>query len=381
MKITVLGRGNAGCITALHYSYYAKINNLDIQVELIHDSKTPTLVVGQATLPQLPQFLWETIGTDLYNNQDDLRATLKSGILYEGWGKHNDKLFHGFPLGTYALHYDTKQVQDYIIKNSKGLFDVKVKDEKVIKYEDIDSDYIFDCRGWPPDKSNYEPLVNPLNSVVCSNIKKVEDTTHWTRACATPDGWAFYIPLYNQISLGYMYNSNVTTREQAEENFRSQFGVDHIRESFPFEQYICKTPIVDDRIVMQGNRLFFLEPLESTSVATYDQWNRMTWDWIVNKKYTTQQTIERIRNYTKQVQNFILYHYAFGSKFDTPFWDYAKKLADGVKDEDFDNILKYSLNEDKLSIRNLEARDNNQQYAQWKPWNIKLWYDGMTRKV
>jgi hypothetical protein len=216
---------------------------------------------------------------------------------------------------------------------------------------------------------------------VCSNIPKIENETHWTRACATPDGWAFYIPLYNQISLGYMYNSNVTTREQAEENFKSQFGIDHIRESFPFEQYICKTPIVDDRIIMQGNRLFFLEPLESTSVATYDQWNRMTWDWIVNKKYTTQQTIERIRNYTKQVQNFILYHYAFGSKFNTPFWDYAKKLADGVKDKEFDNILNYSKNEDKLSIRNMEARENNQQYAQWKPWNIKLWFDGMTKKV
>lgn len=381
MKITVLGRGNAGCLTALHYAYYTKINNENVEVELIHDSKKPTLVVGQATIPHLPHFLWEAIGSNLYNNQNDLKATLKAGTLFEGWGKYNDKLFHGFPLGTYALHYDTKQVQDYIINNSKGLFDVKVKDENVINYDNIDSDYIFDCRGWPTDKTNYDTLMNPLNAVICSNINKVEDETMWTRACATPDGWAFYIPLHDQVSLGYMYNSNITTREQAEKNFKDQFNIDSVRESFPFHQYICKTPIIDDRVIMQGNKLFFLEPLESTSVATYDAWNRMTYDWIINKNFTSQQTTEKVRSYINDVQNFILYHYAFGSKFDTPFWNYAKEMADKLDDKNFDNILNYSINEDELTIRNLGLRDNDKQYAQWKPWNIKVWHDGMTKKL
>ena len=39
MKITILGGGNAGCFTALHFAYYTTIeeNINDVQIELIHD--------------------------------------------------------------------------------------------------------------------------------------------------------------------------------------------------------------------------------------------------------------------------------------------------------------------------------------------------------
>ena len=30
--------------------------------------------------------------------------------------------------------------------------------------------------------------------------------------------------------------------------------------------------MIDDRIILNGNRLFFLEPLESSSTQTYIQW-------------------------------------------------------------------------------------------------------------
>ena len=36
MKITILGRGNAGCFTALHYGYYTR-NLENIFIELIYD--------------------------------------------------------------------------------------------------------------------------------------------------------------------------------------------------------------------------------------------------------------------------------------------------------------------------------------------------------
>jgi tryptophan halogenase len=379
MKITVLGRGNAGCLTALHYYYYGKLNNLNLEIELIHDSKIPTLTVGQATIPHLPHFIWESLGINFYNSKQTIKSTIKSGILYENWGKINDNFFHGFPLGTYALHYDTQEIQNYILQ--KGLFNVKISDEHIIDYNKIDSDYIFDCRGYPKNYENYESLINPLNAVVCSNIDKVESDTHWTRAVATPDGWCFYIPLHNTVSLGYMYNSNITTKETAINNFKNIFKIEDIREEFPFKQYIAKQPIIDDRIILNGNMLFFLEPLESTSVATYDQWNRFTWDWIIEKKITSNQACTLIKEYTQKIQNFILYHYAFGSKYDTPFWSFAKNMTNCIKDKEFYNILEYSKNHSDFSIRNIDYMDNGNIYGQWKPWNIKFWYDSMTKKV
>lgn len=387
MKITVLGKGNAGVLTALHYAYYTKFRDEKYEIELIYDSNIPTLTVGQATTLELPHFLWEALGTDWNLNKKDLQATQKNGIMYENWGKVNDKVNHGFSFGTYALHYDTQQVQQYIIDKSKGLFNVKITDENVIDYNKIDSDYIFDCRGWPKNTDNYEDLINPLNAVICANKELTDEdrnNINWTRAVATPDGWCFYIPLHNTVSLGYLYNSNITSKEMAESNFRKQFDITGpIRESFPFKQYVAKEPIIDDRIILNGNSLFFLEPLESTAVNTYIEWNRMTYDWLVyNRKDAQPEHLKhRIKSWTKNVQNFILWHYNFGSKFDTPFWSYAKQLSEQVyNDESMSYMLDYAKKTPDWKIRCQSLSDNRSGYAQWYPWSFKLWQDGMTTK-
>ena len=47
MKVSIVGAGNAGCFTALYYSWHAK----DIEVELIHNPDKPPVTVGQGTIP------------------------------------------------------------------------------------------------------------------------------------------------------------------------------------------------------------------------------------------------------------------------------------------------------------------------------------------
>ena len=47
MKIAVVGAGNAGTFTALHYGWYTR-NNPDIEVELIYNPDTQPERVGQA---------------------------------------------------------------------------------------------------------------------------------------------------------------------------------------------------------------------------------------------------------------------------------------------------------------------------------------------
>lgn len=379
MKITVLGRGNAGCLSALHFNYYNKfLNDKNIEVELIHDSKTPTLTVGQATTLILPPIIWEALGTDYYSNSVDLDYTMKTGIMYENWGKKQDKIFHPFELGRYALHYDTQKFQSHILKHAD--FNVKIVDKYIDDYNEIDSDYIIDCRGWPKDfDNNYTLLKNPLNHVVCANIKKSECEVDWTRAIATQDGWSFYIPLHDNVSVGYMFNSNITKLEDATNRLKEMYGIkDEIREEFPFKQYIANEPIVDNRVIKNGNMLFFLEPLESTSVHTYIHWNRIVWDCIVQNKYSTQTASEIIKDHVQKVQNFILWHYASGSKYDTPFWDYAINLSKThKKDPYFEDLLEYSKNMTYDMIRNFDYKRNAETYAQWQPFSFKLWCDGI----
>ena len=151
MKITILGRGNAGCFTALHYGYYTR-NLENIFIELIYD-------------PDISPAL----GINWYDNP--IEATPKFGILYENWGKKNDKVFHPFPYNLVGLHYDPVKLQEVILKS--GYFNVQEK--HIDNYEQIDSDYIFDCRGKPSDNwKDYEELTNPVNSVLLGEGKSKE---------------------------------------------------------------------------------------------------------------------------------------------------------------------------------------------------------------
>ena len=92
MKIAVVGAGNAGCFTALWFGWFGRKEN--IEVELIYNPEIPVERVGQATLLNPPAILWASTGFNWYNN--NIHATFKSGILYENWGKKNDKIFHEF---------------------------------------------------------------------------------------------------------------------------------------------------------------------------------------------------------------------------------------------------------------------------------------------
>ena len=108
MKITIVGGGNGGVFTALLYGHFARFVN-SIEVELIYDPSCPPEPVGQATTLDIPELLSSSIGFDWYNN--NIHATMKSGILYEGWGKRNDKIFHPFLSSFMAMHYCPWEVQ------------------------------------------------------------------------------------------------------------------------------------------------------------------------------------------------------------------------------------------------------------------------------
>jgi hypothetical protein len=276
MKITVLGKGNAGVLTALHYSRYTRYLNNPVEVELIHDNEISPVPVGQATNLTVPILMWDTIGTS-FTNLKDFSFTEKTGIMFENWGKKN-------------------------------------KD----------------------------------------------------------------IPLKDKISLGYNFNSKITSVKKAKENFKELLGVEEIHNHFPYKQYLAKEPIIDNRIILNGNRLFFLEPLEATAVCSYVKWNQTIWEWIINKRQSPEQAKQWLVDYMLKIQSFILYHYKDGSIYNTKFWKESKKLYEKNKEPKLESIVKYVKNKDYDYIRNIhDFKDHFEPYAQWQPWNIKLWVDNI----
>tara|TARA_R110000824_G_scaffold100495_4_gene238935 strand:- start:5234 stop:6382 length:1149 start_codon:yes stop_codon:yes gene_type:complete len=381
MKITILGRGNAGCLTALHYGYYTR-NLKNVFIELIYDAAIPPEKVGQASLLSVPDLLWKALGINWYDNL--IEATPKLGILYENWGSKKEKSFASpFPLNQVALHYSPAKMQELILKS--GYFSVQEK--HVDSYEEIDSDFIFDCRGKPADNSdNYEELINPLNAVLLGEGKSKEADTNWTRAVATPDGWTFVIPNTTQTtSYGYLYNDKITPTEEASANFEKIFSLanqgiylNEKVDNLKFKNYVAKKPIMDDRIILGGNRLFFLEPLESTAVETYMFWARKTFDWIINKTTTPDIITREVINFTHQLQNYIIWHYTYGSKYDTPFWRYARKLK--IEDPVFDAFVAYSEKTHMVELLDTDNSEAVELYGQWTGWNFKHWLEGVTKQ-
>ena len=375
-KVSVVGGGNGGCFTALFLSWFEK----DLEVELIYNPEILPERVGQATTLEPPSMLWGSTRFNWYNNP--IHATFKSGILYEGFGKYNEKLFHDFPASNMAMHYCPWELQSFILKS--GHF--KVTESNVLDPNKVDADYVFDCRGRPDDYTDYDELVNPINA--CLLGKPNWDTTKalWSRHVATPDGWTFVIPTHedspsHDYCVGYCYNSNITSKLEAQNNFLEMFDVELLHQ-VDFKNYFAKNPIVDDRIILNGNRLFFLEPLESSSTHTYVQWTRCVRDYIISKNNPEiKEACKQVKNYIQQVQNFVLWHYQFGSKYDTPFWDYAKNLT--IDDQGFDSMVEYVKKVDKHQIipTSFGGSTNNAcLYGQWPAYSFKLWYEGMTKR-
>ena len=279
MKITVVGAGNAGCLSALHLGWFTRRFE-NVEIELVYDPSIPPEPVGQATILDPPRLLYSATPWNWYNNK--LHATIKTGVLYEGWGKKNEKVFHQFPADRVAIHLCPSTMQEYILKSEF----FTTKEQGVSNIEGIDSDYIIDCRGRPTDFAGYGQLLNPINACIVGEPNwEVNDP--WTRSVATPDGWTFVIPAKKEApahknSIGYLYNSSITGKEEATENFKGLFDV-NVSRYLTFNNYIAKEPVIDDRIFLNGNRLFFLEPLEATALQTYLYMVRLITDAIIYK--------------------------------------------------------------------------------------------------
>jgi len=319
-KIAIIGAGNAACITAMHFYYYGQ--DLFDKIQIYYDPSLPIERVGQGTVLEISKLLYDVFGINWYNQLNFLKGTRKDGILYENWGKKTEKIFHSFPLYTCTIHYVPQLLSKLIL--TCGLFDVIEKNIENPE-EEIDADYIFDCRGRHNRNNDlYEPLINPINSVILGIDDNPDLSLHYTRCIATPDGWTFAIPNYDSVSYGYLFNNNITSKENASKNLTDMFGIIPDNQ-LQFENYIAKNFFEGEKTILNGNRGSFLEPLEATSVGFYASICRYAWDHIVGN-VSKEICNQRIRAEMFRIQTFVLWHYQFGSKYETPFWKYAKTL-------------------------------------------------------
>ena len=361
-KIAIIGSGTAASLTAA--GYYHEFKN-DCEIEIYHDPKVNIEPVGQATVLTVPRIFFDSFGWTWYDNP--VKATIKTGASYENWGKKNHNFFHGFSMDSVGMHFIPSLLSDFLL--NCGLFKVT---EKYITNpeEEIDADWIYDCRGRSEiDYTEYQTLTNPLNAVVLGRSEEVDPTLIYTRCVATPDGWTFVIPNHDSTSYGYLYNSTVTSTELAEFNLRAMFGVSPTK-TLNFKNYRAKSVWSGEKTILNGNRYGFIEPLEASSMGMYLYIMRATAHRTMFN-FSPHLVDQKVSEEMTGIEKFLLWHYQFGSKYDSPFWEYAKSLPFEM-DSDFKWNVDYAKSHDLKYLN-----ENPRFYSQWNSYNIRNWLDNV----
>jgi tryptophan halogenase len=324
-KIAILGRGTAGMLALTHFHRWAK----NCEIELYYDPAIAPQAVGEGSTLDFPRALYENIG---FRHADlpHVDGSFKGGIWKTGWSDGLEYM-HSFPPPGVGYHFNAVKLQSYIKDRLKD--QIKIIEHSTTA-EQVDADFVMDCSGKP---ASYEDFVLtesiPVNSVHVTPCYWDHARFQHTLTLARPYGWVFGIPLQNRCSIGYLYNNTINTLEEVKEDVKevfSEYGLTPSTDynTFSFKNYYRKQNF-SDRVAYNGNASFFLEPLEATSISLMDTILRMAsdnWAGVVSTDQVNQDYI----NSVQEIETMIMLHYFAGSKFNTPFWEFAQERGSKI---------------------------------------------------
>jgi hypothetical protein len=365
-RIAVVGKGTAGSQSLIHFARFFPND----EVVWYFDPNKPTQAVGEGSALEFPRNLYNNLGF-FHNDLKAVNGNFKTGIYKENWGTTTKSFFHHFPPPNVAYHFNAVELQDYIYNLMKDKVTI-VEDD--VDYKTIDADFILNASGKPSSLDQFEESrYIPVNAAHVVQCKWDYPRFDYTLAIAGKHGWIFGIPLQNRCSVGYIYNKDISSEDDLQEDLDAifkEYGL--IPSSEPnrlsFNNYYRKENYEDfGRIAHNGNASFFLEPLEATSVGTMDRIQRTAFD-IWNLRKSPEQANQEFQELMHQTELILMLHYAAGSPFKTKFWEFAKerglkKIEDSKDDYKFRTI--YNISKQLPEMRFAPTADQISDYGPW----------------
>jgi len=336
IKIAVIGTGTAGVLSLSrlisgcppNYHFYS-----------INDPNTPILGIGESTTIAGPNALWLGTRFSLMTDSQELDATIKLGVRYTGWREHD--FDSHIPPPYAAMHFNNFRIKEFSFERMRGLWGERFH-EIIGRVDAIDNnencaklhmdsgdvlefDYVMDCRGYPEDYSDYHQAIIPVNHCLVNTINK-PGAWEYTWHVAHRNGWMFGIPLSTRQGWGYLYNDTITEREDAVDDIAERFKTspsDLKLKEFKFKNYRAKT-YFEGRLIKNGNRALFFEPLEALSGTFYNHVNEYFIGYLAGQE-SMEQVNENLHNIAEDIEWFIAYIYHGGSNYNSKFWDITKE--------------------------------------------------------
>ena len=367
MRYVIVGGGTAGWLTALYINKHFPND----QVTVIASSEIGILGAGEGTTPPFIDFLKEVdiSEKDLYNN---CKATIKTGIKFTNWNGGDDEYFHNFTTGLNALHFDASLLAKYFqnLATSRG---VKLIDDEVVymqchSNEDIESfvlksgnvehaDFVFDCSGFRRliigsfYKSNWTEYPMPCKRAIPFFLPNdAQNLPPYTESIAMKYGWIWKIPVQGRYGCGYVFDSSMTTDEEAKEEIRQYLGHDFVSpKTFNFSAGAYDKCWVNNCMAV-GLSAGFIEPLEATSIWVQIMTLRI-FVQVFGKANAKEKLNNDIKEINEDVLSFLYYHY-MSERVDSDFWTrfttnnkIPDKLSNMLKSNDmFLTLKKYNFN-------------------------------------
>jgi len=333
MKFVILGGGTAGWLTALYIN--KKFPNDSVTV--IASSEMGILGAGEGTTPAFMEYLKEVDikETELVTN---CKATLKTGIKFTNWNGDGEHFFHNFWNDKYALHFDAsslgKYLQEIAIKRGVTLIDdevIKVLSDGgnittlVTPSGPVSGDFFFDCSGFKrvligevlnAEWETYSmPCKRAIPFFLPNDGKNIPD---YTESVAMKYGWIWKIPVNGRYGCGYVFDPNLTTDEEAQQEIRDYLGHDFTSpKTFNFTAGSYKT-VWNNNCLAVGLSSGFIEPLEATSI-----WAQVLTLKMFVEQFSKENAKNKINNDVKEINedilSFLYFHYMTHRK-DTKFW-------------------------------------------------------------
>lgn len=341
MDIAIIGKGTSAIITAL------KCIQRGHKVTIYSDPNTPHLSVGESTTPIIKDLLYYVLNINIHEMCSNDITSLKTGVKFINWGKGND--FYHFFINDIAFHFDTSKFNPFIhnvlkTNNIVSYIEKRVdtytieNDSIVINYKSYD--FAVFCSGWEDNNEYYKPVFETVNSALLYTEDFVDRDSTCTIHRATEDGWQFGLPFpkSNSTRCGYLYDRNISSTEE----IKTKMGHLNSQKNIEWDPKYAKKLIQNNYCAYNGNKLFFLEPLQALSLHYYEFFANMICDYLSERSINS---FYRINNdYAREIMHYQLslaYHYKHGSIHNTDFWKNVVKNSNNMfhfhpfKDENF----------------------------------------------
>jgi len=362
MNFIILGGGTAGWLTALYINKHFPQDSITV----VASSEIGILGAGEGTTPPFIDLL-KDIGIDETELFKHCKATIKTGIKFTNWNGTKDEYFHNFSDGLYALHFDArllaKYLQDQAVSLGIRILDTEVTDVVldqnknisllVTDFGNIQGDFFFDCSGfnrlligkiynsvwqsYPMPCKRAIPFFLPNSGI---------NLPEYTESIALKYGWLWKIPVQGRYGCGYVFDSAMTTDEQAREEIIKYLGHDFVSPTtFNFQAGSYKHSWTNNCLAI-GLSAGFIEPLEATSIWVQILSLRLFVELYNKHPKAIEKYNHDIDEINNDVLSFLYYHY-ITNRTDTLFWknfktnnQIPKKLEILLNSKNFYNILK-----------------------------------------